>query len=48
MRKNFIPISFEIGTERDIIFGVIEKEIEKEKTKEDIEKAISYISDRYL
>lgn len=45
--SDFSVINFEITGEKDIISEEIEKEVET-KTKEDIDKAISYISRKYL
>ncbi len=41
-------ISFKIESEKDFISEEIEKKIETRKTKEDIDKAITYISDKFF
>jgi vacuolar-type H+-ATPase subunit I/STV1 len=41
-------IQFKIEPEKDMISEEIEKEIETKKTREDIDKALSYITKKYL
>ena len=48
MDDNFSVIIFQTEAEKDVIFEEIEKEIETKKTKEDLEEAIQYISDKFL
>lgn len=48
MDDNFSVINFQIEAEKDVIYEEIEKEIETKKTKEEIEEAIQYISDKFL
>ena len=45
--NNFSIINFRTITERDIISEEIEKEIDTESSKEDIDKAIKYITKKY-
>jgi hypothetical protein len=46
--SDYSVINFEIGGEKDIISEEIEKEVETKKAKEDIEKAMKYISKKYM
>ncbi|MFW9821673.1 MAG: V-type ATP synthase subunit I [Candidatus Thorarchaeota archaeon] len=45
---DFSKIIFELGTDKDVIFEEIEKEIESKKTQKDIIEATKYISKKYL
>ncbi len=46
--SNYSVIIFAIPSEKDVISEEIEREISVKKDKENIERAVSYISDKYL
>ncbi len=48
LAENYSTMSFKSDTEKDIISSTIEREIETEKTRENIKEAIDYLSSTYF
>ncbi|MFX1586965.1 MAG: V-type ATP synthase subunit I [Promethearchaeota archaeon] len=46
--NNYSAIAFRVDFEKDLISEEIEKEFETKKAKEEVDKAISYIQDKYF